>query len=194
MAQLRGPLSAVAIATQRHIEEDHVHPVDLLQTKIKDDNAPLDVIKVCLQIYLEQIQQVPRHTDRVRMVKEKHVATTLLGHLWEREEVWLQLVLTDPETTQCICRFAVMEGLEDFIMDWIKADLSRETLGTAHERAERGALWRNSLFRMLIETRLQNASNKKADEALKLFFTTLQERATSYKSAMQSLSPEIRRR
>ncbi|KAK4892937.1 hypothetical protein LTR27_008665 [Elasticomyces elasticus] len=194
MAQLRGPLSATAIATQRQIQEDHVHPADLLQAKIKEDDAPLDLIRVCLQAYFEQIQQVPSHADRVLLVKKKPVAAPLLGYLWGREEVWLQLVLTDPEATKWICHFAVMEGLEDLMMEWIKMDLSRETSGTAHEKAERGALWRNSLFRMLIETRLQNASNKKADEALKLFFTTLQERATSYKSAMQSLSPEIRRR
>ncbi|KAK5679259.1 hypothetical protein LTS10_008074 [Elasticomyces elasticus] len=185
MAQLRGPPSATAIATQRQIQEDHVHPADLLQAKIKEDDAPLDLIR---------IQQVPSHADRVLLVKKKPVAAPLLGYLWSREELWLQLVLTDPETTRWICHFAVVEGLEDLIMAWIKIDLSRVTPGTAQEKAEREALWRNSLFRLLIETRLKNASDGKADGALKLFFTTLEERVELYKSALKSLPPEDRQR
>ncbi|KAK5705935.1 hypothetical protein LTR17_021226 [Elasticomyces elasticus] len=194
MAQLRGPPSATAIATQRQIREDQVHPADLLQAKISEDDAPLDLIRVCLQAYFEQIQQVPSHADRVLLVTKKPVAAPLLGYLWSREEVWLQLVLTDPETTKWTCHFAVMEGLEDLMMEWIKMDLSRVTPEPAQEKAEHRALWRNSLFRLLIETRLKNASDGKADEALKLFFTTLEERAELYKSALESLPPEDRRR
>ncbi|KAK5692704.1 hypothetical protein LTR17_025360 [Elasticomyces elasticus] len=87
-----------------------------------------------------------------------------------------------------------MEGFEDLIIDWIKTELPRVTQSATKDVATRRGLWRNSLFRLLVEARLTNAQNRNADGALQLFLDMLHERATSYRSALAALKPEVRRR
>ncbi|KAK3635447.1 hypothetical protein LTR56_014731 [Elasticomyces elasticus] len=168
------PPSAAALNLERQISDDMVHPVDALQAAIGRNEVTMGVLRVCLQAYVSQLQSVS-HPERLDMIKEKPMAAMALEHLWSQVLDWFRTTLNDGAISKWICYLAVLEGLDDIIIDWIKEDLPEQAKATAQDGVEL-AYWRNGLLRMLVEATLNNTTNQSGDAALRVYFRILDDR------------------
>ncbi|KAK5679261.1 hypothetical protein LTS10_008076 [Elasticomyces elasticus] len=170
--------SSLAVETKRHVEAGLIHPADALQQAAQKGAVPLDVIRVCLENYANRLSKA-NYQERATMVREKPMAVTVLEQLWQHDHDWFQLVLVDLEATGWLCFLAVVEGLDDLVLTWVKTELPK-ALAVRTKREVENSLWRNMLFRNLIDATLSNIANQKADKALAIFFDMAEARSALF--------------
>ncbi|KAK4892935.1 hypothetical protein LTR27_008663 [Elasticomyces elasticus] len=168
-------LSSLAVETKRHVEAGLIHPADALQQAAQKGAVPLDVIRVCLENYANRLSKA-NYQEPATMVREKPMAVTVLEQLWQHDHDWFRLVLVDLEATGWLCFLAVVEGLDDLVLTWVKTELPK-ALAVRTKREVENSLWRNMLFRNLIDATLSNIANQKADKALAIFFDMAEARS-----------------
>ncbi|KAK5732050.1 hypothetical protein LTR17_010886 [Elasticomyces elasticus] len=168
------PPSAAALNIGMQISDDLVHPVDALQAAIDRNEATMSVLRVCLQAYVSQLQS-SSHPERLNIIKEKPMAAMALRVLWSQVLDWFETTLNDGAISKWICDLAVLEGLDDIIITWIKADLPEHVKATTKNEVEL-LYWRNGLLRMLVEATLDNTTDQSGDAALRVYFGIMNDR------------------
>ncbi|KAK3646333.1 hypothetical protein LTR22_014312 [Elasticomyces elasticus] len=173
------PPSAAALSIERQISDKTIHPVHALQAAIDRNEATVSVLRVCLQAYVSQLQSVS-HADRLGMVKKKPMAAMALRVLWSQVLDWFKTTLDeDGAISKSLCYLAVLEGLDDIIISWMKAELPEHVEATAKSDLELN-FWRNGLLRMLVEATLENATNQSGDAALHVYFRVMNDRENMF--------------
>ena len=190
LAKDLAPPSTSATQLQQQLKSDSIHPADAPQAAIDKDKAPLDLVHVCLEAYYERVKRLSRAV-RSHAIRQKPIASMALRHLWKSDQEWLQLTLYDVEASKWLCFFAVGEGLQDLILDWVKAPLPSSATPAQREEPQ-SILWRNGLFRALIKAVLAHCSDGSADEALSILFAITGARHQLFESAGLTDQPGAR--
>ena len=122
------------------------------------------------------------------------IAGMTLSYLWEHTDLWVTIVHGQDErwlnhssdhdgnfeTCFRLDYFAIGEGLEDIIVQWLKTRAPSDfafSNAPDHDAALYSDSWRDFLLRNLVQAHLMLATVPSADKALSLLFDILEEKA-----------------
>ncbi|KAF7194779.1 hypothetical protein HII31_03902 [Pseudocercospora fuligena] len=157
-----GPPPPQALALQKDFATGRQAPFDYLQHQLGSDQIQAHELAISLAAAKSEIFGLPRR-DRVREYKAKgfSVAAPVLQRIWHRPELWIRLTETS-EALFAICWFAVAEGLDDIIMQWIQIDLSSDAAALRQVQDFHGhriGLWRANILRSLVDAQALQAES-----------------------------------
>lgn len=169
---LRLNTSTEAVRTRERLGAGSAHPAAVLDEFVAEGKASLDVVRECLNKYFSDLQPHTRQT-RLAMIHEHPIAKVALQQVWEDNAGWVDLVLNDFQTQFRLCYVVAAEGLDDFIVNWLKIGLPEDVIGTVDAKGQ--GVWRGRLLRNLVQAHLMLSYDRSADRALQLLFATRNE-------------------
>lgn len=155
------------------IQKGHINAVEHLEECIRKNQASLEIVRACLDASMERLFQHKRAVKRqeVREAEMNRLARVVLQYVWEDPELWKPLTGADGKASMQICYFAVAEGLEDLLLEWLTIELPGEVpyYTTWNEGIVGGAQWRNYLFRHVLHAHILLDTKQSADEAIESY-------------------------
>lgn len=168
LAQKAGPLSPEGQKFQKQLQSGELKPLATLNKDLNKNRATVESIRLCLHQVMADFEKIPRKMRVAEANKAPDgIIARLLAHIWSSDKLWLSLVETDEKAQEVLCYLAILHGLEDFMFDWIRADV--ET-GLVQSRSRGGQVWRGLLLKGLVLGHLNLELHKSADSALKCLF------------------------
>lgn len=151
--------------TRRRLRDSGQSPFGFLQDSVQKGDASVQVIGVCLDAQMLAYQNFPR-VQRQRHYQEQNekIATESLKIIWSNEDLWLPLVAFDWSATNALCYFAVLEGIDYLLLDWLGVKVAYQD----HQ-------WRGILLRSIITAHVMLARHD-ADKTLSTFLSAVQMR------------------
>lgn len=166
--------------TARQLREDiisgRVEAAAHLRSCIAAGNASLETIRACLDAEYKRITRYRRSARPAVLDREdKRFARTMLPYLWEETDFLLALITCDDEARVQLCYFALAEGCENILHDWVTAPLPEKLAhwtnplepSTASTLAD--VRWRSSLIRCTVCAHLMHDTSHSADGAIASF-------------------------
>ena len=172
--QVSAHLSQEGNVLQERLDTRELDPLQVLKSELSSESLSLETAEICLLTHHRTL----RHDDltkRLANIKQHRVGGPLLKWFWADDERWLRVLYEQPVLFDRLCYLLVAEGLEDFVLQWIRSDLSHSTMKRVFGRYKNA--WRGTLLRSIVEAKLQlGRSNRSADDAIEFYFRILQER------------------
>jgi hypothetical protein len=84
------PLSPLPAEVQIRLKNEH--PADVMESMRSREDAGVDVLRLCLTAYHEQLYKIDRPSRR-SAAADKPIAAYALSFLWKKEDRWMELVL-----------------------------------------------------------------------------------------------------
>lgn len=142
----------------RKLRDSGCSPFRFLRNSIRDGEASLGVVSVCLDAQWLAMQEHPRSQRQWKYrAQNENIATEVLRLIWSDEGLWLPLVAYDQRTTSLLCHFAVLEDIDRLLLDWVAAKVTVED----HS-------WRGSLLLALVTAHIMLVDTS-ADGILSVF-------------------------
>ncbi|KAK4610231.1 hypothetical protein CLAFUW4_13838 [Fulvia fulva] len=171
-----GEYSPAAIRLKNDIVTDQVEATKHLQSVIADGTFTLETARVCLAGERERLAKYKRKERPAIMRSEgKPFARTIMTQLWTDEKLWGPLVSDDHLHTGNLCYFAIFEGLESFLVDWLRAEIDQPFV------PEKEHMWRGHLLGSMVLAHAALSIGHELDEAIRCMFRveTLRRRLTA---------------
>lgn len=178
-----GPLNAMDETIKAKLEEDASRPADVLRQSIQDGTASAHVVSLCLAAQHRLLESIPKLE---RSEKSNGIAAAALKYIWRDEKIWGPIVCSAYQTQYYLCYFAILEGLEDYIFEWVTANVS----GAKAPRSTQPGryVWRGILLRSFLMAKLYHDPTNDASSAMMYFFKAAEFRE-DYASARHNREP-----
>ena len=166
----QGELSRQAEDVRKRLDADQEHPIEVLGELLRGDGLPMDAFVLPLQIMSQRFQVLSREQQR-QEVLEHPIAVEALQFLLHRPDLWPAFGREAHGTQGTLCAYAVIEGQDDFIKEWITATTTEVTGDRKAQFA-----WRGYLLRNLTLAYLTSEPDESADRALNYLMQVHQQR------------------
>ena len=155
--------SQQANAVRKRLSSGREHPIEILRDLLKEDDVRIDALSLPLQTMHQRFVDLDRD-ERRREIQARPIAVEALHFLLHRKDLWPIFANEAHAAQSALCTYAVVEGHDHFIKDWILAETTDPTGG--HRKRH---VWRGHLFRNLTEAYLVDGPKQSADQALTFF-------------------------
>ncbi|KAF2212882.1 hypothetical protein CERZMDRAFT_97377 [Cercospora zeae-maydis SCOH1-5] len=158
------PISAHDRQVEQELNDSSSRPIEVLQRCIQSGLASPHVLYVCLAAQFRDQARYPRRRRGaiLESQREDQLARTALAYILQDPGKWASVLHKNTELVDHLCFFAVLEGLQDFMLRFLKIEPNPDN-----------PFWRPKMFVGLIRAVDLLDTTNCADENLKLFFSML---------------------
>ncbi|KAK4553294.1 hypothetical protein LTR86_009594 [Recurvomyces mirabilis] len=167
------PLSAAAISVKECLQDPKKIPFDTLKGALATESVDLATVEVCLQSHFQRLQRLPK-SQTPDFIKKYPIGGIIIEHLLRDNVAWLGFVASRRDSVFWLSYCAVLEGLEDILLDWLKVDV--DATDAENSFGPKFFIWRGLLFRDMIRAQLLRNDQVSADHALNTLFNLLSSR------------------
>ena len=158
-------LSATASKVHERLQMRREHPAAILRELVaSNESHPIDALLLPMRQLALNLSRRPTRGYREEMLREP-IAATLLQYIWSHEDLWRTFALDAHDEIVLLARYADVEGLTRFMIDWLHVEVSWRN--SEPGLAQR---WRGYILCSIIKAHLLNEVHNSADRALKLLF------------------------
>ncbi|KAK3669976.1 hypothetical protein LTR78_010148 [Recurvomyces mirabilis] len=167
------PLSAAAISVKDCLQDSKKMPFDTLKAALTTESVDLATIEVCLDHHFQRLQRVPK-SQTSDFVQKCPIAGVIVEYLLRDNDAWLGFVMSKRESVFWLSYCAVLEGLQDILLDWVKVDV--DATNARRSFGPKFFIWRGLFLRNIIRAQLLRNDQVSADDALNTLFNLLDSR------------------
>ncbi|KAK5687201.1 hypothetical protein LTS10_001339 [Elasticomyces elasticus] len=160
---------------QRELAKEGSDPVATLNGRLQAGALDLETARVCMEVLFTKLKRL-RRSERPRRMRDAQIGGMVLQWLWSDNYRWATAVTTDSHFQKLtwmadilrlgwLAYFAVAEGQEDLLVQWLAEPFPREIARAIDYHHQ----WRGSLLRNLVAAHLMLDCHEKADDAINLF-------------------------
>ncbi|KAK4617527.1 hypothetical protein CLAFUW4_12637 [Fulvia fulva] len=174
MAEERLPLSEEGRTLRKALEDGHQDPFHTLQGFAKTQQPDPEMVRVTLVAAMMRLMRMPGRARRKDFISSRDppIARSLLEHMWSDVERWLPLLLGDLRALEALCYFAVAEGLDKHMLDWVTVEDSFNIKSVGPTGwVWQSRSWRATVLRCLCRAYGLHAESHDLNQALQAFFT-----------------------
>lgn len=159
----------------------HDSPAKIFRECVENGTASVHVVRMCLDTQRNQEEWVERRCREPLLAaqRQERLASMVLQHIW-RSDSWPLLVFFVPRTVANLCYYAVLEGLEDLLLDWMIMDTTDMNL------EQRADFWRGALFRKIVGAHLSLDTNANAGPAIQCCIKVAKQKDAAYVANTES--------
>jgi len=167
LRQQTSELSPAAAKAKHAIDRECQHPADVLKQSIQKDDAPLDLIRLCLVGYVARLRTEAKRGEPVPLIRKNPVGAVTLNYLWADTVRWLLVVLHGYDINRSLCHFLVAEGHEDLLEQWLAISVPATAAARDLDNYSRD-LWRGNLLRSIVRVHCVLNPKGEADGSIEL--------------------------
>lgn len=164
-----GPLSSQAKSLRESLANKEVDTFTFAKTYLTNSSIDTEIIRVLVIAAKEELFQLaPSKRREAYSARLFELGKAVLSRIWEDPRIWLTVV-ADPQALWALAWFAMLDNVDNLMLEWIKVDLSRSLHNNDWNQTMRGANWRGNILARLIEVGCITAGNLTADTAIRHF-------------------------
>lgn len=118
-------LTPEGLRLQKTLASKAEDPISTLRSRLQAGTASPEVARVCLEVYFTQLLRLSRRDRRQQMCNDD-VGALSLKWLWSEDHRWVGPVTEDVKSLEMMCYFAVAEGLDGLLVEWLMQPLATQ--------------------------------------------------------------------
>ncbi|USW57502.1 hypothetical protein Slin15195_G108210 [Septoria linicola] len=154
-------MSAMDRQIEQELQDSANRPINILRRSIEAGHASSHGLRLCLKAQFDDQRRYSR-AARPKVhegQREDQLARTYLTYLLQDPEQWTEFLRRETDTVDDLCYFAVIEGLQDSVLQWLQVPLK-----------DRSHPWRTNVASSIGKAQSLLDTTNSADLCLILYF------------------------